>query len=1357
MRTVVHRPTRVTTPVTRPDSEQLAPPPQLPEGPAGGIPLQSLLPVVGAISSVVMMVVLRGNNPVLMVVAALVFVVALVGGLGMAFTQRGNAARNRRTQRERYLDYLEELREDLRERTAGIRAGAELVDPAPEVLTRLVADPARLWERRRSHGDFLRVRVGTGDVGWVPLTLPTDQNPVQPLDPLMLGELEQVAAHYGTVRSMPVSVALDGAGDVAVVGDRAAVLAVARALIAQIVALHSPDDVQVAAAFRDETAGDWAGFDLLPHAQMDRTFDGPVHARRVAQDTRSLARVLGAELGERARTAATWRRSGDNSSRNDMPRLVVFVDDHGSVAMPLPLPEGETRPEDLRVTVVHLVADRLHEPSDVRVRITASSPAAAADAGGGTGTGVGPGTAVGPGAGAGTGAPTLVLTDARDVEDEGDPVPEQHLTCDDVAPSTFTALARMLAPLRLSLTADERVESAEAIGATELLGIDDVTTLDPDRTWRPRAARDFLRVPIGVDDFGAPLLLDLKESAQLGMGPHGICIGATGSGKSEMLRTLVLGLAISHPPEDLSMILVDYKGGAAFAPFARLPHVAGLIDNLADDPQLTRRARESIAGEVRRRQELLRDADSSPSITHYRELRSRRPELPPMPHLVLVIDEFGELLTAEPDFVDLLLTIGRIGRSIGVHLLLSSQRIEAGKLRGLDTYLSYRLGLRTFSEAESQVVLDTGDAFHLPAVPGYGYLKVDTSVYTRFRAGYVSGPVDAAPVVDPEAEVPEPFVLPVFNTVAAEEDETVEATLDAPDVGRSIVDEAVDRLGHGDRATSPVWLPPLPTRLALGGVLDPAAAAGRSGLTVPIGLLDDPVHQRQAPWLLDLTVGGGHAAVIGAPQSGRTTFLRTIAASIALTRTPRQVSIYGMDLAGGGLSRIEGFPHVGGVATRADRARLRRLIEELQAMVRLRESVFRDHDIDSLPMLRARHAAGRVPELQSADVVLLVDGFSAMRTEFEELEDSFGDLLQRGGSFGIHVVLALTRWNELRLASQPLIGQRFELRLNDPADSTIGRAPAATLKAGEPGRALTGDSLFGQVALPVLDDTDDEALGDALDALARRSAASWEGPAAAPIRLLPESFDPAELPDALDTPDTVPFGLRQDTMDFVAFDPAQDQHLLVFGDTASGKTALLRGLAQGFMDRATPDELVLAFMDVRGGAAAGIPDEYLGGHASNGPDARGLAVAIAAELQTRAAGTSTGPRPRIVVLVDDYDIVASAGTDPLKPLMPYLPSARDLGLHVVLTRPVAGAARAMYDTVLQSLRDSGAAGFVMRGERSEGQIYPKVYAEQFPAGRGRLVRRGAAPRIVQVAHFPSAETSTEATTVLDPRGAQRAP
>jgi S-DNA-T family DNA segregation ATPase FtsK/SpoIIIE len=1317
---IVHRPTRITRPIQPEEGETIAPPPSMTDGQVGGLPIQTLLPVIGALSSVVMIVVLRNNNPIFLVVGALILVVALVSGVGLAITQRGNAARTRRTQRERYLDFLEKLRARMRVRGREVRAAAGLLDPEPKALLELVGDPARLWERRRGHSDFLAVRLGLGDRAWFGLTVPEDQNPVQPYDPIMMGQARSVVSHYSVVRGMPVTVNLDRAGSVAIVGDREAGLAAARAMILQLASLHSPDDVKMAVAFPESSAADWSGIDLLPHLVDAELFDGPVPARRIAEDTTSLARLLGREIGDRAQFAATAKRSSGNTDKADNTRLVVFVDNFGEVASTIAIPDADLTLTDLQITTVHLLSDRLHEPSDVTVRITVE--AGTEESGSVDGR-------------------TATITDAR-VEVEGQ-VREQLALIDDAPVPLFETIARQLTPLRLSLSRRDEVESAQAIDVTELLGISDIQALSVDTAWAERSPRDFLRVPIGLDDFGAPLLLDLKESAQLGMGPHGICIGATGSGKSEMLRTLILGLALTHAPEDLSMVLVDYKGGAAFAPFNGLPHVAGIIDNLADDPQLTERARASIQGEVIRRQEMLRDADNSPSISHYRELRTERPDLPPMPHLFIVIDEFGELLTAEPDFVDLLLTIGRIGRSIGVHLLLSSQRIEGGKLRGLDTYLSYRIGLRTFSESESQVVLETPDAFHLPAIPGYGFLKVDTSIYKRFRAGFVSGPIpsEMARTLQVDETDAEPLLLPLYNGIAQENDgDAIEEELARPAVGRALIDESVERLRSSARATSPVWLPPLPLRLPLSRVLGdgPTAADDASkALLVPMGLLDSPTRQRQDSWLIDLTKNGGHLAVIGAPQSGRSTFLRTMAASIALTHTPRQVSMYGMDLTGTGMLRIEGFPHVGGVATRSSRDRLQRLLEELIAMLATREAVFRDHGIDSLQTLRVQHAAGNIPELVSADIVLLVDGLGQLRSDFEDLEPQVVELLQRGGGFGIHVVLSMTRWNELRMAQQPLVGTKVELRLSDATDSAIARKLSATIRSNQEGRALTEESLFGQVALPVLDDVDDELVGDELEALAARSAASWHGPAASPIRLLPLELAPDELPDPLDEPERLPFGLRQDTMEPAFLElGVRDQHLLVFGDGQSGKTTLLRGLVQSLVDRSTPDELVIALMDLRGEIVSDIPDEYLGGHAASSQEARGLATAIAEELRKRQeAGAGKGTGPRIVVVVDDFDIINSGGTEPLKPLLPFLPSARDLRLHVFLTRPVAGAARALFDSTLQTLRDTGGSTLIMSGERSEGQILPGVYAEQMNPGRGRFVRRGDRPRIVQVARF----------------------
>ena len=274
----------------------------------------------------------------------------------------------------------------------------------------------------------------------------------------------------------------------------------------------------------------------------------------------------------------------------------------------------------------------------------------------------------------------------------------------------------------------------------ELLALGDVHSFDPGAAWRPRPARDRLRVPIGLGEGGSVVHLDIKESAQQGMGPHGLVIGATGSGKSEFLRTLVLGLALTHSPEQLNMVLVDFKGGATFAGMSEMPHVSAVITNLAQELTLVDRMQDALSGEMVRRQELLREAGNFASIRDYEKARVSGEDLAPMPSLFIVVDEFSEMLSAKPEFIDLFVAIGRLGRSLGLHLLLASQRLEEGRLRGLESHLSYRVGLRTFSAGESRTVLGVPDAYELPADPGLGFLKPDQSTMLRFKAAYVSGP-----------------------------------------------------------------------------------------------------------------------------------------------------------------------------------------------------------------------------------------------------------------------------------------------------------------------------------------------------------------------------------------------------------------------------------------------------------------------------------------------------------------------------------------------------------------------------------------------------------------------------------------
>lgn len=1325
---LVHRPARTTRPPAAPAPRTIEAPPNLPEGKAGNIAM-SLLPVAGVMSSVVMMTVVRNSQ--FAALGAIILVVTVIGSVALLFSQRGKAQRTRRTQREAYLAYVEDLREELSGEERDRRERADVLNPPPYALYDIVRDPARLWERRRVDDDFLRVRVGTGEMPVRDLRIAEPGSTVlTPPDLFMLNEASALVNRFRNGTELPLTVPLDRIGNVSVIGPREDCLRVARALLVQTAALHAPDDVAIALAAPGDRMADWEWAKWLPHLLDTEQFDGPVAARRIAPSAPQLARQIGAELRRRASYAAEVRRGlagRDALSMNS--RLLVVTDGHGEDAVDLPRPDDAVGLREMGVTVLHLLEQRVQEPGHVSVRITVDG------------------------------------TDVT-IEDLRTPEPvEAHGTVDEAGIPFTEGLARMLAPLRLSA---ESLADAPLSGPVEfaaMLGVDDVARLDLDRLWAPRGERAFLRVPIGISDSHEPVLLDLKESSELGMGPHGLCVGATGSGKSELLRTLVLALVATHPPEELALVLVDYKGGATFAPFADLPHVAGVITNLENQAGLVERVHSSLAGEVKRRQQALKDAGNVADIGDYAALRAeKRPDLDPLPHLFVVIDEFGELLTAKPDFIDLFLSIGRIGRSIGVHLLLSSQRIEGGKLKGLDTYLSYRLGLRTFSADESRTVLDTTDAFHLPPLPGFGYLKVDTSHYARFKAGYVSGGY-RGPVRSTEDEETGPLALPyeAFNTSAGPDEarQSPEPASRRRETGPTELGVMVDQLTGAAPPVRSIWLPPLPTATALDTVAGPldigprgmrlagtGTADGRRPLRVPVGLLDDPARQWQGQWFLDLTTAGGHAAVIGGPQSGKTTLLRTLVLSLALTHTPREIGVYGLDLVGGGLQALSGLPHVGGIAGRADRERAARTVEEVRTMLALREDLFREHNIDSVEQLRTLHTGGRLPELASAEILLVIDGFGALRDDFDELDDAIADILKRGGGYGIHVVAGMLRWNDVRIAIQSNFGTRVELRLNDPGESSIDRKLAETLSPDEPGRVLTDGKLFAQVALPRTDGVDDTAdLGAVLERTARTVRATWNGEVAQPVRVLPQVLEPHSLPGPAAEPTRVPIGLDQSALAPVLLDLFQhDQHLLVLGDSECGKTNLLRTVAHGLIDRYGEDELVFAVMDPRRSLRSAVPEEFNGGYAYNSKLCAGLSAGIATELEKRLPDENArledlepgnwGKGPRIVVLVDDYDVLTTAGQSPLSPFLPYIPSAVDIGLHFVLTRRVAGASRGMYEPLVQGLRESGASALLMAGDRSEGQLFPGVYASQQAPGRGVFIRRGQPNRLIQTVYAP---------------------
>ena len=996
-------------------------------------------------------------------------------------------------------------------------------------------------------------------------------------------------------------------------------------------------------------------------------------------------------------------------------------------------------------------------------------------------------------------------------------------TPDQIDPAEAAATGRTIAAFRMPEVADADQPLTTSTGLTDLIGVANIRTLSPSVSWRPRPARDRLRVAIGVGTTGQAVELDIKEAAQGGMGPHGLVVGATGSGKSELLRTLVLGLAITHPPDSLNFVLVDFKGGATFNKLDALPHTSAVITNLSDELGLVDRMRDAISGELNRRMELLRSAGSFASLRDYDQARAQGADLAALPTLLIVVDEFSELLAAKPDFLDLFITIGRVGRSLGVHLLLASQRLEEGRLRGLDTYLSYRIGLKTFSVAESRIVLGAADAFELPTAPGNGYLKFDTTGLVRFKSAYVSGPVrDIRAGADDHGWIdPQPFrlagtggnsgatrnasgsagalagsagsgggelALPLErdgtsswappataiepgsggSTAAAGSPHDDDLDPDGvphraagqlaaggralaepagePAQGQTLLDVAVSRLTGSGVPAHEVWLPPLkepPTldlllpRSSLRGAGDEATSVPASSfLQVPLGWVDKPFDQTRGLLTVDMSGAAGNVAIVGGPQSGKSTALRSLLCALALTHTPEELQLYCLDFGGGSLGSLAELPQVGVVAGRLQPELVRRTVAMVNRILNRREQAFTAAGIGSLTEWRERVAAGTVIGDGFGDVILVVDGWGALKEFFEPLEAQLTSLATRGLNYGVHVVVTAGRWPEIRAALKDMIGSRIELRLGDPLDSEINAKLAAGVPEGRPGRGLSRDRLHLLTAVPRIDGNATSAgLGQATADLVRTVANRWTGPPAPRVKLLPAVVRSTELPAELDPALGYPLGLDED-LEPVLWNPQTDQHLLIFGEEQSGKSTVLRNLIRQISARNGLDGARFIVFDAQRRLldVPYRPDQLIAS-ATNSRDAAGVIAANVERLQNRLPPPGMtredigrrswwGSPADIYLIIDNYERLA--GSAPLTALLPLIDHAADIALHLVVARQARGASRAVFEPVYATLKDVGTPALVLSGPETEGAFYGRTRITDRPPGRGVWVpRRGA--------------------------------
>jgi S-DNA-T family DNA segregation ATPase FtsK/SpoIIIE len=784
---------------------------------------------------------------------------------------------------------------------------------------------------------------------------------------------------------VPVVVDLRDTGGLGVVGPRERALGCLTSAVAQLCSLHAPGQVDLLLLVAAERLPDWAWARWLPHLGA-----GAVHARwsgpTGAPADDDLHARLAAVIARRRAVSADRRDQRSGSTPSGW--LVVVVD----------------RPLDAR-TAAALRAARDVGIVPVTIAETAQDLPVAVDA---------------------------VLRLSGETGDTGllsrQGVPDRDaVTVDRLSADLAAALARdlaALAPVTGERSLPRQVRLLDLAGGG--LRVDE----GAEATGEWSRARDRLVATLGRTAHG-PLEVDLCRQ-----GPHALVAGTTGSGKSELLQTLISGLALNHPPDRCSFLLVDYKGGAAFAEAAALPHTVGLVTDL--DGQTTARALRSLAAELTRREAILAEHQAADIAS--------LPEQVPLARLVIVVDEFAGLSDELPEFVPGLVAIAQRGRSLGVHLVLATQRPSGVVSPEIRANCSLRICLRTTDEAESRDVLGTPQAAYLPLdAPGRAWVRSGSGAPTLVQAARVAGPPPDRGCAGPEVRR---WTWPLPGDPGDDRDPAPGAS----DLARLC--GAIAR--HAESTGAPMphrpWRPPLPDHLPAGALEEHEPSPGPEPGVLTVGLVDRPDSQVQEPLHLDLAEGGTWLAV-GGPRSGRTTFLRTVLGEAAVRLGPDELHVHVLESGGGALAaEAADLPHTGTVVGGDDALRTVRLVDRLAQDV------------------AARRAGTGAPP--GPRILLLVDGIEAVSTLLDESDPGRGSanllrVMRDGAAVGLTCVATADRAVPGgRLAA--VARQRLVLPLPDRADYAVAGIPPRSVPAHRPpGRALVGeDAQECQLALP---------------------------------------------------------------------------------------------------------------------------------------------------------------------------------------------------------------------------------------------------------------------------------------------------